>query len=695
MFGKKAAKPPAKPPKPAERLLDVDNDDDLAQYMPEGIDVHSILNDASLNQELLDLGWGSDDPVAVAPPKPVPAARQKAAPLSPPAPEELVMPAVTEEDLIDVSDIGVVDESAMVLSEEDMNDPELLSMYASLQGHPPPAAAPAAPVEPKALAPLVHQETTSSLVTTEEEQAEAAEGPGPANLSLDEVKQRALKYKREGNNAEALRWYRYVKQMEAARAPLSKPAAAKGAVSPMTPQPSTVNEAAAQPKKAPKPTPAPIDLPIKGPASSAATVQDDFSNLEAALEEASKSSLSAAKALRDAQPKVAIERMRDYKGYQQELVVLRSRRGLPGARPALFRWQVDRKETKLERLEIGETEIKLVITSLQNIDNALKDHNSKEVSVAVNLNIGSKDEPKAVISTPKVKYANNTADFNFEITLPVLKRTKLTQQAFARKKGTFEVILHKGNMFWSSTAVLATGTIPLSDLVSKSECTGPFPLFAAEEEGKSSKKGSTIGGSLLASVLVRSPLAGPQMVVTEERKLIVEAWPAVADSPMSATPPPAYLPHPAPVEPVAVVMPAPVASSTAPAAASGSLVLTDREINDPDSTEFLDSNDVLEAEIRNVEDSIRRGIDEEEAFTANLRLDMLRTKLQMLVYKVQNEELSMDQYLEMIKARIARDKVLALHFKAIGEPEATQQAVRIMRRIKIMNEEVKNAEEAV
>eukprot|EP01039_Chlorochromonas_danica_P008355 gene8360-9209_t len=764
-------KKPNKPPKPAKSIKSstagsstlveqnpfnqMDEDGDLAHFMPEGIDMSSILNDPSLNQELLDLGWGqssqADIPLAPKPTskrstnpstansRPAPSTPSTAAGSGRTAQQMSQQPqtAAVDLDLLDIHNIGNIDETALVIDDNDMNDPELLDMYNDLQMNTAPSFA-----SPSSMTKLANRSSSPSLLVIDDSSemtndmtmthkvdiipetshldlltsmdssnsATASQG-NLSSLTVDDVRQRALKYKREGNNAEAIRWYRYLKQMEQVRSPPPippRPTSLSKGLSKQTSY-STSSEISAGPSNA-SPDPRRVSSVARSATSTsttstiaaAASEVDLFTPLETALREASKVSLSQAKSLRESQPKLAVEKMREYKAFQQELDVLASRRSHPGARPAPFQWQIDRKETKIERLDIGETEMKIRIQSIQNIDGILASHNARELSVSLNLNMSSREEGQvAPIVTSKVKYANGSADFNHEVTLPVLRRSKLAQQSMARKKATFDIVLHKG-MLWSTPFLLCTGTIPLGDLVNKSECVGPFPVYKPEvdSDGKP-KKGVAIGGALQATIQIRSPLAGPELVVHEERRLVVEAWPPIQENVVPPTP------SPPPAIPTAVTTTAASqqdsasqhslksgneSTSTAP---SGGIVLTDREKTDPESVEFLESNEVLENEIQAVKEQLLKGgLDEDVAFGANLRLNMLQTKLDMLVYKVQNDQLSLEDYLQLLHDRLARDKQLALYFKGQGSPEGTSQALRIMHRIKIMQEEIKGAEEA-
>ena len=56
---------------------------------------------------------------------------------------------------------------------------------------------------------------------------------------------------------------------------------------------------------------------------------------------------------------------------------------------------------------------------------------------------------------------------------------------------------------------------------------------------------------------------------------------------------------------------------------------------------------------------------------------------------MQREEISIEQYVAMLVERVKRDQLLALYCSKQGKKA---QAVRVMKRIKIMEEELKGAE---
>lgn len=429
---------------------------------------------------------------------------------------------------------------------------------------------------------------------------------------------------------------------------------------------------------------------------------DPFAPLEEALTEASTLALREAKRLEKELPRAAVEKLREYKAYQQELVVLKSRRQA-GAQPALFRWQVTRKETPVENLEIGEDQVRVCIEGAYDLESVLEGHTSRNISVSYLLGLNKGEEEPVPVVTSQSRYENGRVEFNHTATYSVLKRGRHVQQLYSRKKAQFDLVLHRG--FFKANLAMCQVVLPLGDLLTRCEIGGALPLTSAGlKEGattavSSVKKGKAVGGTLKVSVKIRAALLTPEVRVTEERKLIVDPWPASAAT--------------TPERPLVAAAPAPVNAATQrppsteldasgdappnPALQSAVFAgITQKEKDDPHSPDLLDSNDVLEAEISRSEQLLQNpaALDEDEQFNTNMRLQLLRGKLQILVFNVQNETLSLEDYLASLKARVARDQVLAVYFKTAGDPASVETALRILRRVKIMKEEIKNAEEA-
>jgi hypothetical protein len=114
----------------------------------------------------------------------------------------------------------------------------------------------------------------------------------------------------------------------------------------------------------------------------------NFENLEKALVEASNANLTEAKSLRDAgETKQAIEKMKEYQKYQQELTVLRARVTIPYAKAPIFHYETTRKEFKIEHLDIGEENIVFTLHKLDGFASILSSHSSRNVSVKVSFGL--------------------------------------------------------------------------------------------------------------------------------------------------------------------------------------------------------------------------------------------------------------------------------------------------------------------
>ena len=232
------------------------------------------------------------------------------------------------------------------------------------------------------------------------------------------------------------------------------------------------------------------------------------------------------------------------------------------------------------------------------------------------------------------------------------------------------------------------------------------------------KKGTVLGGYIEAYLIIRSPLLGPEVVVTEERSLVLEAWPEILSSSSISSSPPI-------VTSSAASSSSSISSSPiVAAAAAASIQLTKEEMLDPHSVNHIESNEVLEHEISQAEDFIRScsltissvsnndddDDDDKEGdlIAMRIRLQLLQSKLQVLVYKVQNDVLTMEQYLNFLRERIKRDQVLAIYLKQssstttittttstkVGDSGSSnvQDALRVLKRVKIMQKEVSDAE---
>jgi hypothetical protein len=234
--------------------------------------------------------------------------------------------------------------------------------------------------------------------------------------------------------------------------------------------------------------------------------------LERALEEASRLSLFEAKKLEKVDPPAAVLRMREFKGFQQELLVLKTTRST-GGEPADFRliflfvictfsasfhsllfyllsistfppayfpspsflppphflssflrWETVSKEVVTEHKDIAEDHVELCILAASELSNLLAAHKSAALSVSFDL--GMNEQGGGVGTTPSAKPAAGRVDFNHRVMVAGLKRGKTAQSTYSRKKASFELVAHKGMIFKSSevigVCVVCDGAVYLS-----------------------------------------------------------------------------------------------------------------------------------------------------------------------------------------------------------------------------------------
>ena len=198
---------------------------------------------------------------------------------------------------------------------------------------------------------------------------------------------------------------------------------------------------------------------------------------------------------------------------------------------------------------------------------------------------------------------------------------------------------------------------------------------------------------------------------------MLDAWPEISHSSLSSS-------SISSSSPIVAVSSASITTATAiglksSSSSSSSIQLTKEEMVDPHSVNHIESNEVLEHEISQAEDFIRScsltissvsndDDDDKEGdlIAMRIRLQLLQSKLQVLVYKVQNDVLTMEQYLNLLRERIKRDQVLAIYLKQSSSSSSStkvddsgssnvQDALRVLKRVKIMQKEVSDAEESM
>jgi hypothetical protein len=258
--------------------------------LPKDITIDSLLDDEDLQNELYALGW-KDHHSEQQSSKKSTSSVMSSVKSNPKKPESqpidpFAMLETSPIDLHAVSSIGMIDESQLSLNEEDLQDPELLSMYQDLRGsdddeevqdndHPrpqsqhfqqvdhyhgkePTASHPTSVSHSVASNPIVQapkqssipQSASASVPSFSEEDVIAAnhEILSSSQLTAEEATKRALQYRRDGDTTEALKWFRLAKQLEGAA---TKPASSSSSAA--TSVPSKTSSSVLPPQPPPKP----------------------------------------------------------------------------------------------------------------------------------------------------------------------------------------------------------------------------------------------------------------------------------------------------------------------------------------------------------------------------------------------------------------------------------------------------------
>ncbi|CAM9986148.1 unnamed protein product, partial [Pylaiella littoralis] len=403
--------------------------------------------------------------------------------------------------------------------------------------------------------------------------------------------------------------------------------------------------------------------------------RDLFSDLEDALAAGVQLHVERAKSLVKKDRTAAAKEVKRYKELQAKLDLAREMRVVPGARPPKWQWKITKKSRVrvLEQVSMDQVELEIYRV------HGLTDKTDNKGSFWIKFDLGySKDEKTGKGFTHSHRVDGDTVDVDFKASC-YLKRARSTQMAFQNRRAGLE-IFHKRNIV-SGGKLIGKCLVPLQPLMTVCEMTVSTPILT---EGR-----REAGGSVELCLRLRKPISSDEVVMTEEKELEVGEWPAVSLEPVAQAPTPAAAaPTPVARAPGAAASAGGAAARSAAAAIANvkaaarfqSVVLTDKEKADPFAVENLDSNNVLEAEIMAITPKAATG-----DLVAVMRKGALETKLLMLVSAVQSGELDLPAYCGILKERVTRDKVLAMHLKKEGR---TKEAVSVMKRLRAMEEEL-------
>eukprot|EP00602_Paraphysomonas_sp_CaronLab_P013290 CAMPEP_0185042318 /NCGR_PEP_ID=MMETSP1103-20130426/42284_1 /TAXON_ID=36769 /ORGANISM="Paraphysomonas bandaiensis, Strain Caron Lab Isolate" /LENGTH=456 /DNA_ID=CAMNT_0027582371 /DNA_START=216 /DNA_END=1583 /DNA_ORIENTATION=- len=250
----------------------------------------------------------------------------------------------------------------------------------------------------------------------------------------------------------------------------------------------------------------------ESPAIEIQSTVDEFTPVENAVREAMKEALLEAKANHQSNPEMAAKLFKKYKHLKDELIAIESRRKVPGAKPPLFHWKVTTQESTFEDRTLGDDQIRVVIESVNDLENVLRDHSSRKIGISYSLEIVSES-----VSVPAVKYIDNDRSACFRHTRVFsFHRNKTSERKFNRKSASFDLTLHRG--FFKSDKPLGLVKVPLVELLTKCQTGGDISI--TNSSGRKS-----VGGTLRVFISLRRPLCTAEIRKQTQRELVIEYVP--------------------------------------------------------------------------------------------------------------------------------------------------------------------------
>ncbi|CAI2169408.1 16096_t:CDS:2 [Funneliformis geosporum] len=384
-------------------------------------------------------------------------------------------------------------------------------------------------------------------------------------------------------------------------------------------------------------------------------------------------------------------------------------------------------------LHLSANDMEIGIERAYNLGN--KDVNGKDVDAYVSWDLGWPTEGSPGAGSGKGDTSTATRgmdpEFNWKKIINI-ERTKAFQRYLNSKKATFEVFHYRG--FLRKDISLGKATVKLDQLLSKAEIHEVFNLVDHVRK--------PTGGKLEIRLRLRTPLINPDIISKTEKWLIIDEFnannPAFASfpsTPQASTSSPALTPArntssptlaQTPIKPKVVTpqtppppsTPTPIKNETpqistpvakqkvardtpATATPSRDIVSADDAQSELEQAEQqLNNVDLLVSSlvIQNELDVVNNQITILEAQRKPIPEDLtdrkasLDIKQNLLVIQVETGQLTLDKYIDQVRANIVSCKKLALIFKKAGKLEEAKKA---LVRSKIMEGEVNEVEEAM
>ncbi|CAG8530601.1 17383_t:CDS:2 [Acaulospora colombiana] len=378
--------------------------------------------------------------------------------------------------------------------------------------------------------------------------------------------------------------------------------------------------------------------------------------------------------------------------------------------------------------DLSANDLEVCIERAWNMGN--KEVNGKDVEAYVNFDIGWPPEgsPGAGSGKGDTSVAKRGMDpeFNWKKTLNI-ERNKAFQRHIDRKKALFEVFHYRG--FFRKAISLGKAQVKLDPLISKSE------IHEVVELVDNNRKPT--GGKLEIRLRMRTPLLRADVITKTERWLIIDNFNTNHPSQLTSRPAASTsVKTPSNTDPTSTSLKTPVNPGTSepsipavqktsanelseePSQASTSvtqkpstsrtpatltknaqsteteqseLEQAEEQLNDVDlivSTKLLQQeSEMIDAEIATLQAQQKPVSDD-----LTDRKSAIQIKMTMMEMQVQTGQLTIDKYMEQVRASTANYKKLALVFKKAGKLEVAKKA---LVRSKTMEGELKEMEEAM
>ncbi|KAH9158531.1 hypothetical protein LEN26_002904 [Aphanomyces euteiches] len=374
-----------------------------------------------------------------------------------------------------------------------------------------------------------------------------------------------------------------------------------------------------------------------------------FEAIERQLVEFGNESRAEANRLLSIDRQQSLAQLNQYKVYAAALETLRAAKANPSQPPPSTR--VVETVNMIEHMnrDVDLNQIEVSVLQLRSASTVQRDLFAKLL-----LNIPSQNPHELTTSSARggAMYTfNSVAKFPIQRTRGLVKLCEL-------RKAQIEVFTTAG--FFTSSESVGKASLPLLPLVSSCEIHCWLPLMVGRRP---------CGLDIEIRLRLQVPLRDKEFRLMKTTTFVVDSYPPLEDDAPALPPPPVQVPSP-PVPPMASVD-----------------ISTDQE--DPHDVELLVSYDVICEEMEKLSKKLE--IEPKQEVVVD-RYESLALKKQLLEIDMQSGKLTLDVYLERLRARIVRDKALA---RALFQRGLKMDAARVLHRVKVMEQEIATATTAV